>query len=255
MKKFLFKAFIALVLLNTIFSHISFSQDKTIALLSFYCDKKIQGTGLGTAAEGLIKDTNFNLKPMLEKCYERFTNDFAKDYPFKFLDKETILNNTEFQNFDSRFLSTNDTGSIASALDNADYTVIDGLKRAIGAAEDLVFIRQERRDPCIFLNMFSKSAIDGVMLVKISYEFDSRLMGAAAGIKAEISIALYNKNCDLVFRTGEYATSDGKVFRVAGIPVMKPEKIRPLCEDATEKLFNDLKDKLPKMLKKINAKL
>jgi hypothetical protein len=249
-KFLLMRAIVLLLILNVIHLNV-FSQDKKVALLSFFCDKKIQGTGLGDVAIGLVKDTNFNLKPMLEKAYNRFTIDFAKDFPFQFLDKATILGNAEFQNFHSKTLI--DTGSTASSAFNADYVTIDGLKRAIGAEENLILVKEDRRDPCVFLKMFGNSA-DGVMLVKLSYEFDSRLMGAAAGIRAYIYIALYNKNCDLVFRTKETATSKGKVLRVGGIPVMKPEKIQPLCEDATEELFNDLKGKLPKMLKKIDAK-
>src|SRR5687767_9107225 len=63
-----------------------FAQDKKIALVTFYCDKKIGGTGLGSAAESLINDPSFDLKPLVDKSYERFVNEFAKDFPFKLMD-------------------------------------------------------------------------------------------------------------------------------------------------------------------------
>jgi hypothetical protein len=36
---------------------------------------------------------------------------------------------------------------------------------------------------------------------------------------------------------------------------MTPEKILPMCESALNELMADLKDKLPKIIKKANAKL
>jgi hypothetical protein len=243
------KAIVLLLALNIAHAN-AFSQDKKVAITTFFCDKKIQGTGLGSAVEGLLKDSSFDLKPMLEKAYDRFTNDFAQNFPFKFLDKAILLGNADFQNFNSE--SFIESGAL-STLTNTDYVSIEGLKRAIGADENLVLMKEEKRDPCILLKTLAGTT-DGVMLVKLSYEFDSRIMGTAAGIRAIISIALYNKNCDLVFRTREAAASKGKVLKLGGIPIMKPDKIQPLCEDATEELFNDLKGKLPKMLKKIDAK-
>ena len=46
--------------------HVLFAQKK-VALVTFYCDEKIGGTGLGTAAESLINDPSFNLQTWLLK--------------------------------------------------------------------------------------------------------------------------------------------------------------------------------------------
>ena len=53
-----------------------------------------------------------------------------------------------------------------------------------------------------------------------------------------------------VFRVREYAISNKKVPAVGGIPVMKSDKILPMCEEATENLFNELQSKLAKIIKK-----
>lgn len=118
----------------------------------------------------------------------------------------------------------------------------------MGAGESLGLIPQEKRDPYIILKMFP--AADGVLLVRISYEFQSKALGFGAGIKADIHMSLYKKPCDKIFNIFEYGVSKKTVPAVAGIPVMKPEKIQPLCEDATEQLFKDLAGKLGKIVKK-----
>jgi hypothetical protein len=76
------------------------------------------------------------------------------------------------------------------------------------------------------------------------------MMGVAAGITAHITIALYDKKCDKVFKIREDGKSKGKVPAVMGVPAMKPEKIQPLCQDATEELFKDLQGRLAKIIKK-----
>jgi uncharacterized membrane protein len=75
-------------------------------------------------------------------------------------------------------------------------------------------------------------------------------MGFAAGAVAYLNIFLYDKKCDKVFRIRERAVSKGKVPAAAGIPIMNVQKIQPLCQDATEALFEDLKGRLGKIVKK-----
>jgi hypothetical protein len=41
----------------------------------------------------------------------------------------------------------------------------------------------------------------------------------------------------------------------AGIPVMKPEKVLPMCESARIELLEDLQKRIPKIVKKTEAKL
>lgn len=217
---------------------------KKIALVTFYSDKKIGGTGLGTAAESLINDPSFNLKPLVDKSYERFVNEFAKDFPFQLMDNNEIISNEEYKNYHSKFLV--DTTKGFNKMAGLQYVTAKDLIYAYG--DNPGFVKEENRDQCNFLKMFPTA--DGTLFVTMDYEFESRLMGLGAGITAYLNMFMYDKKCDKVFRIREYGKSKGKVAAVAGIPVMDPKKIQPLCEDATEVLFEELKGKLGKIVKK-----
>jgi hypothetical protein len=219
----------------------TFAQKK-VALVSFYCDKKIGGTGLGSSTESLINDPNFNLKPMLDKAYERFITEYAKEFPFKIEDKTVVSGNTDYMNYKSRFL-----GDTTSKINKMfyQYAVADGMVFAYPCGG---LVKPEKRDEVNLAKIFNTD--DGVMFVSLDYEFESRMQGLAAGIMAYMTFTLYDKNGEKVFRIREYAKSLKKVPAVAGVPVMKSEKILPLCEDATEQLFKELAGKLPKIAKK-----
>jgi len=221
-----------------------FAQDKKVALVSFYSDKKIGGTGLGTATEALIDDPNFNLKPILNKSYEKFIKDFAKDFPFKLIDQSEISGNEEYKKYESKFMA--DTTKKVNKVLNNQYNVIDGMVFAYPCTPCIV--SEENRDECNLGKIFNSS--DGVLFVSLDYEFEPRMGGLAAGITAYVTLTLYDKKCDKVFRVREFGKSGKKVPAVAGIPVMKAEKIFPLCEDATEVLFEELEGKLGKIVKK-----
>jgi len=76
----------------------------------------------------------------------------------------------------------------------------------------------------------------------------------SAGISAYADIRLWTKDSNKVFRINEYATSKKSVGMVAGVPIIKLEKILPMCEDASERIVKDLNKKLPKIVKKVSKK-
>src|SRR5688500_14818490 len=97
MKNLTFRMVTGVVLFLLLSSSV-FAQKK-IALVSFYCDKKIGGTGMGTVGESLMNDPNFNLKPLVDKSYDRFVNEFAKDFPFTLIDKAEFVSKEEYKNY------------------------------------------------------------------------------------------------------------------------------------------------------------
>lgn len=216
---------------------------KKVALVTFYCDKKIGGTGLGTAMESLINDPSFNLKPLVDKSYERFVNDFAKDFPFTLIDNNVIIGNQEYKNYKSVFMV--DTAKTSNKLMGLQYVTAKDLIFAYGGAS---LMSDDKKDQCNLAKIFSEA--DAVLFVSMDYEFEPRLMGVAVGITAYLNMFMYDKSCDKVFRIREFGKSKGKVAAVAGVPVMDPKKIQPLCEDATEVLFAELQGKLGKIVKK-----
>jgi len=222
----------------------SFAQEKRVALVTFYGDKKIGGTGMSTVGESLMKDPNFNLQPLVEKAYDRFVNEFAKDFPFKLIDAKEISGNADYQAYQSSMLV--DTTKGFNKIAGLQYAIVPGMIWAYGDKQGL--ISTAKYDPCNLAKIFSSA--DGVLFVSMDYEFESRAMGFAAGAVAYLNMFLYDKSCGKIFRIRERAVSKGKVPAVAGVPIMNVEKIQPLCQDATDELFDDLKGRLAKIVKK-----
>lgn len=217
---------------------------KKIALVSFYCDKKIGGTAMGSVGESLMNDPNFNLKPLVDKSYDRFVNEFAKDFPFTLIDKAEFVNLEEYKNYKSRFMV--DTTKGFNKIAGLQFVTAKDLIFAYG---DVVITKDENKDQCNLLKVIPTA--DGTLFVSMDYEIESRGIGGfTAGVTAYLNMFLYDKKCDKVFRIREFGKSKGKVPAVVGVPVMKSEKIQPLCEDATEALFEELKGKLGKIVKK-----
>ena len=96
---------------------------------------------------------------------------------------------------------------------------------------------------------------DGVMFVSMGYEFIKKTVPFTAGVRAFVRIKLWNKEGKKVFAINEYGISKKSVGIVGGIPLMKPEKLLPLCESASEKLVSDLSKKIGKVSKKAAKKL
>jgi hypothetical protein len=220
------------------------AQDKKVALVTFYCDKKIGGTGLGSAVESLIKDPRFNLQPIVDKAYTTFTTQFAKDFPFQLLDKTTVTGNPAYKSYSSRFLS--DTSSNYNKLAGVQYAVVDGYIWAMAGG---TLINDDKRDEVNLYKIF-QSQCDGVMFVNLDYEITPGFQGLFAYVTAYFNMTLWDKNGKKVFTIREAGASKKKVPAVGGIPVMSVEKIQPLCEDATNVLFTELQDKINKIVKK-----
>jgi hypothetical protein len=244
MRKIILSASLILSLILT-----GFSQDKKVALVTFFGDKKIGGTGMSTIGESLMKDPNFNLAPLVDKAYERFANEFAKDFPFKLIDQNEISSNADYQHFKSSMMA--DTASGFNKSMGIQYAVVKGFVWAYGDMQGL--LKEEKRDPCNLAKIFPQA--DGILFVTMDYEFQSRAMGFAAGAVAYLNMFMYDKKCDKIFRIREQGVSKGKVPAVGGIPIMDVNKIQPLCQDATEVLFEELKGKLGKIVKKSASKL
>jgi hypothetical protein len=220
------------------------AQDKKVALVTFYCDKKIGGTGLGTGVESLMNDPRFNLQPIVEKAYTTFTTQFAKDFPFQLLDKTTVTGNPTYKSYSSKFLT--DTASKANKLAGVQYAVVDGYIWAYAGGK---LINDANRDELNLYKIF-QSQCDGVMFVSLDYEITPGFQGLFAYVTAYFNMTLWDKAGNKVFTIREAGASKKKVAAVGGIPVMSVEKIQPLCEDATNILFVELQDKIDKIVKK-----
>lgn len=220
------------------------AQEKKVALVTFYCDKKIGGTGMGTAGESLMKDPNFNLNPIINKAYTKFSTEFTKDFPFKMVDKAIVTENPEYKAYQSKFLW--DTTKGVNKLAGVQYAMADGYIWAFAAGST---INDSKRDEVNLYKILQKEC-DGVMFVNIDYEITPGMGGLYANVTAYFNMTLWDKNGKKLFTVRESGKSNKKVPAVGGIPVMSVDKIQPLCEDATNVLFEELQSKLAKIVKK-----
>jgi hypothetical protein len=236
------------ILLALVFALKGYAQEKKVAVVSFYTDKIIDFKELGLGHEGLITEVanlrdnpDFDLTPMLEKFHSEFFNTYSEKLPFQLAPEADVLNNEEYKAFKPKWDKSEEELKRYVVYDGYKYIYegILGKKNEIGMAE-------------IFSNY------DGVMFVEIHFGFAKGLgIGGTATVKMKAfsRIALYNKKGEKVFAINESAKSKKTSVMVGGIPVMKPEKILPMCESALEKLMKDLDKNLKKITKKASKKL
>ena len=89
-----------LILTSLIFfllSSLSFAQDKKVAVVTFYVNKKINvgefGVTAAIAVDKLSDDPNFKMEPLLTKFHTQFFESYSKSFPFQLLPEDQVVNN------------------------------------------------------------------------------------------------------------------------------------------------------------------
>lgn len=223
----------------------AYSQDKKVAVITFYVDKRINMDDLGLSqAADLLKleeDPNFNLTPILTSFHTQFFEDYAKSFPFQIVPEADIFNSPDYKAYVPDDRNPADT--------KRRYTAIEGYK-VIEYAEGMLDNKKN------LAKLFAQ--YDGVMFVYINFAFEKGFAINGTGTlkaRAYSNIVLVNNKGNRVFNIHEYATSKKTGTIVGGIPVMKAEKVLPMCESALTELMADLQKRIPKIIKKADAKL
>lgn len=230
----------------------NYAQEKKVALTSFWVSKHIGFEELGGSAAlaasiaSLAEDPNFNLQPVLDNFYNTFMTEYAKQFPFELLPENEVLDNPAYQSYEGRYDESKDADR------NKFFQQFLTPKTYKPLMESL--FKGEKSNQMQMVEMF-KNVADGVMFVSMGYDFVKKPMPFTAGIRAYIRIKIWNKEGDKVVTINEYGTSKKTVAIVGGVPIMKVEKLLPLCESASEKLVQDLNKRLGKIVKKVAKKL
>ena len=220
-----------------------------MAVTTFHANKSIDVSELSAGADFILKNTNlsenpnFNLKPALQKFHDAFFKEYINNFDFDVIDEKIVLNNEAYQAFEP------DYEGLAVAFNPKFYETIEGYKIIVNEGSTLV-----NKD---MLPVGESLNADGMMHVKISFKFLKTALGkfGYVSVQALTNITLYNNEGKSVFDFHERAGSKKKVPLVNGIPVMKPEKIQPMCEGAIEELMKDMNKKLGRLAKKAGKKL
>lgn len=243
----IFKILGVLILLFSI--HSGYGQKKKVAVVTFYANKMIEFKELGIGSEELIKDVldlrdnpNFNLTPLLAQYHSNFFNDYAEALPFELLPESTVVDSKKYQDFQPKYQLT--------GYDAKNYLMYGKYKYIYEGPMGKV--NEEG-----IAKLFADEA-DGVLFVYIDFAFEKGFgIGKTMSIKmrATTRMALYNKKGEKVFAFSESERSKKTGVMVGGIPVVKPEKILPMCESALTELMSDLKKRIAKIISKTSKKL
>lgn len=220
------------------------AQNKKVAVVTFYIDKRIDLSefGLETTADilKLGEDPNFNLEPMLQNFHTEFFNNYSKNFTFDLVPEAEVVNNDAYKAFVPE-------GRPAAAIDrmyisSAGYKVVQ-YNWGTQNTKDLIKIFPQ---------------YDGIMFVGIHFSLVKGMSIGGTGVvkvKANVVLGLQNKDDKKVFYIAESGTSKKTALAVGGLPVMSPEKILPMCQSAMDELMEGLQKRLPKLLKKTDEKL
>lgn len=244
-----------------ILCHASFSQDKKVALVTFYTDKYFNADKIVESARNatyeLTKkdDPRFDLRPILEGFYETFNDEYVKKFPFSLASEKDVLQHPNYKAY-TGLEGIEDKDSIDSMSETMKdrFIAIDGYNVLLTGGNLLRSWRTEAH----MLENLSDLDIDGVMFVSLYYQWEPKVaiggMGNA-GIRAYVLVELFNQEAKKIFKLEEFATSKKSVALIDGAPVMNYDKLLPMCEDATDRLVDDLNKNLPKLVKKIDKEL
>jgi hypothetical protein len=225
--------------------------EKKVAVVSFYTDKTVDVSDLGLeGAKGIadaildLRDNpSFNLTAILEKYHAAFFNTYSKKFPFALLPETEVTGKKEYIDFQPKFNGLN-SDYIYGIINYPNYKFI---------YEGILGKTNEEGIAKIFSNQ-----ANGVLFTEIHFALVKGFgIGGTATVKmrASVRIALYDSTGKKVWVITEGANSKKTSMMVGGIPVMKPEKIMPMCESALEELLKDLDDRMGKIIKKTDGKL
>lgn len=238
-----------ILLLLVVFSTTIFAQKKKVAVVTFYANKMVSFDGLGGGFDFILKDIlnlrddpNFNLSPLLEKYHANFFNDYSKEFPFELIPEKEVLSNPNYIAFTPKYE--------LKKYDAKNYLVYNNYKYVYEG----------------FMGKFNEEGlakaladkVDGVLFVYIDFGLIKGFgLGSTMSIKmrATTRIALYNKTGEKVFAFSEGENSKKTGVMIGGVPVIKPEKLLPMCDSALEELMGDLQKRIAKIVKKSDAKL
>jgi hypothetical protein len=218
---------------------IASAQINKCALISVFGDRNLSDNPLDTKIyESLMKDSSFNLTPIVNKFDQTIRESFLPQFPFPFLAKEEVVKSAGY--YDLRALTkwAKDSWSTTSA---DLYIPI----AAFGIADDTEAIKKSFE--------VVQQGVDGVMIAYINFNiYNAGGFGPMAKSKvyAYVNLKIFNKDGKRIFKVKERASSDMGVLAVGGI-ITDTKKVMPMIESAANNLMKDMNTVLPKALAKM----
>lgn len=214
------------------------------AVISVFGDRNLSDNPLDTKVyEKLMKDTAFNLFPIVNKFDKTIREKFLPQFPFAFITKEEVVNAPGYADLKQLTKWGKDNWRTTPA----DQYVAIGAFGGIG--DDTEAIRKSFE--------VLGNGVDGVMITYVSFSiYDGGGFGPMAKKKiyAFVNVRIFNKEGKRLFKLIERASSDEGVIAVGGI-ITDFGKLKPMIESAAANLLKDMEEKLPKALAKMTRQM
>jgi len=209
------------------------------AIISVFGDRNLSDNPLDTKIyEKLMKDTAFNLTPIVNKFDKAIREKFIPQFPFSFLSKDEVINAPGYADLKNLTRWAKDTWYTTPA---DGYVPI----AAFGITDDTDAIKKSFE--------VVQNGVDGVMIAYVNFNiYDGGGFGPMAKKKiyAYVNLKIFNKDGKRIFKLKERASSDEGVLAVGGI-ITDLGKLKPMIESSANNLLKDMDSKLAKSLAKM----
>ncbi|MFT6883130.1 MAG: hypothetical protein ACJAVY_001932 [Marinoscillum sp.] len=209
------------------------------ALISVFGDRNLSDNPLDTKLyESIMKDSSFNLNPIVNKFDEAIRTILLPQFPFTFISKDEVVNADGYQDLQklSRWPSNNWFTTSADQYVSIAAFALSEDTEAIKKSFDIL-----------------PEGVDGVMIAFVSFNiYDAGGIGPLAKKKvyAYVNLKIFDKSGEKVFKLRERASSSDGVLAVGGF-ITDLSKLTPMIESASANLIADMETKLSKSLKKM----
>lgn len=189
-------------------------------------------TGIGTIIQRLADNENFRLHPIVDEMHKKTFTKYNSMMPFELIDEEKVIGTKSYKNF-QLFDSERKEENFKKG---SRVITPDGYKKYY---------------PKYFKNKHTSklldampSSADGMMYIYVGYSLKKHNVPMVpysnGSIKAKVHIELYDKEGQKVMNVIKKGESDEKINIVAGT-MPNPDKIQPMCKNATDKAFKEVK--------------
>ncbi len=190
-------------------------------------------SGIGTMIQRLADDENFKLDPVVDKLHKKTFREYKSMMPFDIVSEEKVIGSEDYKNFQ---VYENEQKE-KNFKKGSKVITPDGYKG--------YYPKYFKKKHTKKLLKTMPSEADGMMYVYVSYSLkkhDVPMVPYSNGsIKAKINIQLFDKEANKVMAINKTGESDEKIKIVVG-NMPNPEKIQPMCKNATDKAFNKVEE-------------
>lgn len=236
------KIFLVLTLALSVFY--TEAQMNKVAVVGISANNEISTVGFDDLTlnqiQGIFTSTEFNIDEELARFKEYLLNDLSKEFPFEIIDEASVINNKSYIAFKDAY-------------------------------QDKLFVKLAKRSPAegyASLQGFTKSQLDSLsdmfesanafMVVRLDYNIGAKTMingNGKAGAQASVDIELWLPSMKRIMRLSAKGMSDVGFTVVAQQITSNRDKIPQALKEASDELFVEMKENLPKRIKKMNKKL